>query len=120
MTAETLTAGKVIFTVKLPETFVTARRLLGDEFQESYTYQIDRIDMPKSVQFAARTMYAVYFVDGNRRAYLGELRNGEVRLTMKSAFPAHATRVRVCQRVVAAVVKGNAGKITAAGWSLVA
>lgn len=122
LTRDALTAGKCLFTVAPSETFVTARRLLGEEWHDRYTFEVDRVELPASAQFGRRTLYAVYSVEKGRRVYLGELvpATGSVRLTTKSAFPAHATRVRVCRRTVARVMKNEAAAIAASGWVLTA
>ena len=122
MTANDLTTG-CTFTVRVPETFVRAQQLLGnDRWKAEYTFAVERVELPASEWGPGRTMLAVYSVDNGRRVYLGELdaRTGEVRLTKKSAFPATATRVLVCRRTLARVAAGQEAAIKAAGWELVA
>lgn len=113
MTRDDLTAGLVTVTVTLPETFVRARQLCGDTFRPAYTFRVERVDSG-ALFLSCRTETA----KGERWVYAGVVHptTGSVRLTTKSAFPAHATRVRVADRVLRMLFTGNAERIAAAGW----
>jgi hypothetical protein len=124
ITKQFVTGGKAIFSVEVPEAFIAAQKQIGVEFHPHYTYRVDRVEMPGNDLYPARTCYFVKALTGPDNTadyvYLGMLdaATGEVRLTAKSAFPATATRVRVAQRVLAALWAGNGDKIAAAGWDV--
>lgn len=120
MTRATLTSGTVLVTVTLPETFVRARELLGDVYHPSYTYRVERVENERgpatfflSILTERPGKPPVFIYTGVIHPY-----KGSVRLTRASAFPAHATRVRVADRVMQALFAGRADAITAAGWKV--
>ena len=114
MTRDILTSGTVLLTVVPAETFVLTRKLLGDDFHSRYEFRIERVEGDGSPVFfiQART--------NGRWVYMGVVNpvKGCIRLTKKSAFPAHATRVRVADRVCQALCAGRADAIEAAGWAV--
>ncbi len=115
ITREVLAAGSTIFTVTPDAAWLRVRELLGDTFHADYTYQITRKD---------GVLFLSTWTDNSGKAkgrfvYTGVVTpKGEVKLTAKSAFPAHATRVRVANRVLQCVFAGEVAKIDAAGWSV--
>lgn len=114
-TVADLTAGVTLLAVDVPDTFVRARQLLGDDFHARYEYRVECVE--------DREGYPTYFLSaktGSRFVYVGIVHptKGSVRLTRKSAFPAHATRVRVADRVLQALFAGRADTIEAAGWTV--
>lgn len=108
LTREFFTADLAAFTVTPPANFVRVRELLGSPYHSEYSYQIERVG----------TAHYVRVLTGSRFVYLGALKpeTGEVTLTAKSAFPATATRVKVIQRVLAAIWQGRGDAITKAEW----
>jgi hypothetical protein len=123
MTRDILTSGTVLLTVKLPETFVLARRLMGDVWHDEYRYRLERVENehgPATIFLSTYTTNDRYPDKPGRYVYTGVVHplKGHVRLTAKSAFPAHATRVRVADRVLAALFAGRKDAIDAAGWSV--
>jgi hypothetical protein len=123
ITRDLLKSGTVILTISLPETFVRARQLLGDEFHLVYTYRIDRVENEYGVPtYFLRTLTDRPNGKPSEFVYTGIVhqRLGTVRLTGKSAFPAHATRYRVANRVLAALFAGRGREIDAAGWTVTA
>ncbi len=114
ITRETLTAGSTIFTVTPDAAWLRVRELMGDTFHADYTYQITRKD---------GVLFLVTWTDNGkskgRFVYTGVVTpKGEVKMTAKSAFPAHATRVRIANRVLQCVFAGEMAKVDAAGWSV--
>lgn len=116
----TLTAGTVDLTVKPSETFVLARRLLGDDYYDEYTYRI--VNDNDRVLWLSTLTAPTKGDKPPRWVYTGmvDLKTGAVRLTTKSAFPAHATRVKVADRVLRALFAGRGGEIEKAGWTVTA
>lgn len=119
-TRDTMTAGTVYVTVSLPENFVRAQALLGNEWHPTYRYRIDRSDDGRTFFLSAYTVPARKPDAAGRYVYTGLLhpQKGSVRLTTRSAFPQHATRVRVADRVFQALFAGRLDAITAAGWEV--
>jgi len=119
---DTLTAGTVTLTVTLPPTFIRARALLGEEWQPSYTYRIERVDYQTSTRLFLSTLTTNPRKPSQpaRYVYTGCVhpRLGSLRMTSASAFPATATRVRVADRVLRALFAERAADIEAAGWQI--
>jgi len=115
MTRDTLTSGTVLLTIVPAETFVVARKLLGDDFHAKYEFRIERVDNEHGVP----TLFIQCLTKG-RWVYMGVVHplKGTIRLTTKSAFPSHATRVRVADRVLQALFAGRADQIEVAGWAV--
>ncbi len=124
ITKQFITAGEAIFTVVPPAAFVAARNQLGEQWHEHYTFRVSKVELKASAdgKFPARTAFFIASLTGQDNTsdytYLGELKDGVVKLTKKSAFPETATRVIVARRVLAAIFAGNADKIAAAGWEV--
>ncbi len=116
----TLTAGTVDLTVKPSETFILARRLLGDDYHDEYTYRL--VNDHDRVLWLSTLTYPKNSEKPPKWVYTGmvDLKTGAVRLTTKSAFPATATRVKVANRVLMALFAGRAADVEKAGWTVTA
>lgn len=116
-----LLAGTSQFSVSPSETFIRARELLGDTFHACYDYQITRV-MPDNGGTVPMYFLACWTGEGKkgRWVYMGVVHptQGTIRFTSKSAFPAHATRVRIAQRALLALFAGEGQKIVDAGWTV--
>lgn len=119
----TLTAGTVVLTVRPSESFVTAMALCGTEFHDEYVYRLETVPN----KGARGSMTFLHTLTARPKAgptwvYTGVVdpRAGTLRLTGKSAFPEHATRVRIARRVLAALCSGRAADVAAAGWDVTA
>lgn len=115
-TRDLLTSGTVRLTV-VPDAHWRHVQLvgLGNTYHESYTYRIERVESANG----APTFF-LHTLTGTRWVYTGVVHplKGTVRLTARSAFPEHATRVRVAGRVLQALFAGRGDRIVAAGWTV--
>ncbi len=120
-TRETLTTGAHYLTVTLAPTFVRARQLLGDAFHDSYRYKLERVNPRDGGSFLFLSVWTTSAKgDNGRFVYVGSVSTGDgvLSLTKRSAFPAHATRFRVADRVLRCLFAGEGAKIAAAGWTV--
>lgn len=121
LTREALTTGCVRVTVAPDAAWLRVRELMGDSYHASYCYKIENVD---GVLFLATWTEKTDKAGkaSGRWVYTGVVNatTGELKLTKASAFPAHATRVRIADRVMRACFAGNGAKIAAAGWTVVA
>lgn len=117
LTREFFTAGLACFTVKVPAEFVFDRvndpNEKGD-WKTAYTFGV------RKTESGGKVWYFVESVDGDKGTYLGVLEpdTGVVRLTKRSRFPAHSSRVRVATRVLKAIWDGRAEAVARAGWAV--
>lgn len=121
-TYENLTCGTVIVTVK-PDPHWRHVRLIGfgEEWHETYTYKLERVE-----EVGGFTLYLRTWTENARNPNAGRWvytgivhpKLGTLRLTTKSAFPLHATRVKVANKVFAALLTGRAADIEKAGWTV--
>jgi hypothetical protein len=121
ITRDTLMSGTVTITVKPPENFLVSRALLGEEWHREYELRIERVDDPAGFPtLFLRTRTRTERDTKPKWVYTGIVhpRLGTVRLTSKSAFPAHSTRFRVSERVLKAIMEGRTDSITNSGWEL--
>lgn len=113
--AERLLAGTAYLTIRPAESFLAAQAAMGNTYHPVYEYKVEAVEMD-----AGNTVRFVRSREKGRWVYLGVLDTvtGVVRLTVRSAFPAHATRVRVLRKALARLWAGEDDAIVAAGWSL--
>lgn len=115
-----LTAGTNILTVTPDAAWLRTRELLGDLYHASYRYKLERVESRDGGTFLFLSTWTESTKGTNGRfVYTGSvsLKTGAVELTRKSAFPAHATRVRIADRVLRCMfTEGGAVKIAATGW----
>lgn len=112
---DTVLTGLTTITVTVPENFVVARAMLGEVWHRSYSYQIERVAGTYGIPtFFLKTL------TNDRYVYTGVVHPsyGSVRLTRASAFPPTATRVRIANKVLAAIFSGRAEDIERAGWEV--
>src|SRR4051812_6877699 len=126
LTRDTLTAGTVLLTVEPDPHWRFARLMCGDEYHEGYTYRIERVADANGRTF---TLFLHTLTanprkpnDPGRFVYTGVVHPtlGTIRLTAKSAFPAHATRVKVAEHVLRALFTGRAADVAKANWKVTA
>lgn len=117
-----LTSGTVVVTVRPDPHWRAARALLGEEWYESYTYRIERVEEGRNIFFFLHTLTTNRKGENPRYVYTGVIHPtlGTLRMTAKSAFPDTATRVRVARRVFEAIFKGNGAAVEAANWTVTA
>lgn len=126
LTRDALTAGTVIVTVKPDAAWLRVRHLLGeDNWRDEYSYKIDRAEKDGGglIYFVSTfTVNDRYPDKPGKFVYTGVMDpwSGYVRLTAKSAFPEHATRVKVARHVLPAICSGRAADMAAAGWEVTA
>jgi hypothetical protein len=119
-----VTGGKATFTVEVPDAFRTAKAQIGEQWHAHYTYRVERVELPATGNWPAKTCYFVKSLAGQDNTsdyvYLGMLdaATGEVKLTAKSAFTEKATRVKVIRRVLAVLWADKGELIAAAGWDV--
>lgn len=126
LTRDSLTAGTVIVTVKPDAAWLRVRHLLGeDNWRAEYTYLVERVANGRG----GFTLFLKAFTEDERHpdkpgrfVYTGVIDpwGGGLRLTAKSAFPAHATCVRVADRVCRAICTRRADDMAKAGWEVAA
>lgn len=120
LTRDALTSGTVTVSVTPAETFVLARRLLGDDYADSYTYRITRVENAHGAPTLFLSVLTERRSGSPSFVYVGIVHplKGSIRLTTKSAFPSTAKRVRIADRVLQSLFAGRADAITGAGWSV--
>lgn len=119
LTRDSLTAGRVILTVRPDPTWRRSRELLGEEWHEEYTYLLERVPGDRySLFLKTFTTDARHPDKPGRFVYTGVIDpfKGGLRLTRNSAFPASATRVKVADATLRAIFTGRAGDIAKHGW----
>ncbi len=123
-TIATLTSGTVLLTVVPCPIWRRVRELLGDEYHPEYRYRIERVehDSGHTLFLHTWTVSPRYPDRAGKWVYTGIVhpRLGTIRLTTKSAFPAHATRVKVAEHVLRAIFGNRAGDIERANWTVTA
>lgn len=115
-------AGKTIFTVAIPETFVAAvQAKYGEEVKSHYTFQVCR--KVASADWPAANFVKLLAGPDNLSdyQYVGKLDadTGNVHLTTKSAYTDKTFPVCLIRKVCAALWRDDAASIDAAGFELI-
>jgi hypothetical protein len=116
ITKEFITAGRAIFTLAIPESFLASH----PECKPHYTYRVVR--KPGNDKWPEAWFINLLAGPNNTQDYqpLGKLNptTGAIALTRVTRFTDEALPVRLVRRAVAAIWQGQADAITAAGFEL--
>ena len=111
-----ITAGRTISTARPSAAWLAARA--GEKWHSEYRYEVDRVpsDTGGPDVFFVRAAAGA----DKKTAYLGILdaKTGAVRMTTKSSFPEHSTRVVILRRILKAIWEGRGGEIERHGWTV--
>jgi hypothetical protein len=115
-----LASGSVRVRVFPSETYRRSREVAtGDDVRDEYVYRIDRVDGPNGTYTLFLQCLDQKPGKAPKYVYTGVLdpRRGTLRLTKRSAFPEHATRVKVARIALPLLFAGKAAELKAMGWN---